>query len=116
MRLRTASFATQPGGRPDVSTGAGPTERLFVTCELSDAARVHLAPQATALARPLGGHAVEPANLHLTLVFLGTTPAADVAALARVLGGACRPLRAIRARQLATAVARQFAPTESRLM
>ena len=103
MRLRTASFATQPGGRPDVSTGTGPTERLFVACELSDAARVHLAPQATALARTLGGHAVASANLHLTLVFLGPTPAADVAALAQLLGGACRPLRAIRARQLATA-------------
>ena len=86
-----------------MSTEPGPTERLFVACELSDAARAHLAPQATELARTLGGNPVTPTDLHLTLVFLGPTPAGDAAAIHDQLSRACRSLPTIDARQLAVA-------------
>jgi 2'-5' RNA ligase len=85
-----------------VTDAAGPTERLFVACELSDAARAYLAPQAAARARELDGRPVPAANLHLTLVFLGATPAADVPAIHDVLARACGRLPAIHARQLET--------------
>lgn len=86
-----------------MSTEPGPTERLFVACELSGAARAHLAPQATEVARRLGGNPVTPTDLHLTLVFLGPTPSGDVAAIHDKLNRACRSLPTIDARQLAIA-------------
>jgi 2'-5' RNA ligase len=86
-----------------VSTEPGPTERLFVACEVSDAARAHLAAQATELARRLGGDPVRPTDLHLTLIFLGPTPFGDVAAIHHQISRACRSLPTIDARQLAIA-------------
>jgi 2'-5' RNA ligase len=86
-----------------VTRRTGASERLFVACELDDAARAHLAPQAAALGRALHGCPVPAANLHMTLVFLGATPAADVDAIERVLRHTCRHLPATRARQLMTA-------------
>lgn len=78
------------------------SERLFVACELDDTARAQLAAQAITLARSLHGRAVPAANLHLTLAFLGATPAADIEAIAGVIRDACRQLPATRARQLTT--------------
>jgi len=78
------------------------TERLFVAYELDAAARAHLAPQAVALAESLGGEPVPAAHLHMTLVFLGATPAADADAIHQSLRRACRHLPALEARQLAT--------------
>jgi len=71
-----------------------------VAAELGDTERAQLAPRATELARELDGRAVAPANLHLTLVFLGSTPSADVAAIHDALHHACRSLPTIHARQL----------------
>jgi len=86
-----------------VTRGTGTAERLFVACELDDAARAHLVPQAVALGHALRGRPVPAGNLHLTLAFLGATPAADVEPITRVLRRACRHLPPTRARQLATA-------------
>lgn len=79
------------------------TERLFVACEFDDAARAHLAPQAVALGHALHGAPVPAANLHMTLVFLGATPATELEAIDTVLRRACRHLPPTRARQLTTA-------------
>lgn len=86
-----------------MTRGPVATERLFVACELDDAARAHLAPQALALGHALHGAPVPAANLHMTLVFLGATPATELEAIGGVLQGACRHLPPTRARQLTTA-------------
>jgi 2'-5' RNA ligase len=85
-----------------MSSTSDATERLFVAYELDDAARSQLAPQAVALAAALGGQPVPAANLHMTLVFLGATPAADLDAIHQSLRRACRHVPALDARQLAT--------------
>ncbi len=79
------------------------TERLFVACELDDAARAHLAQQALAIGHTLRGAPVPAANLHMTLVFVGATPATELEAVGAVLQRACRHLPPTRARQLTTA-------------
>ena len=79
------------------------TERLFVACELDDAARAHLGPQAVALGHALHGAPVPATNLHMTLVFLGATPATELEAIHAVLRRTCRNLPPARTRQLETA-------------
>lgn len=79
--------------------------RLFVALPLPDDARARLAEWQLASLVPLGSaRLVAPANLHLTLAFLGARPAADVqpvrSELREAARDAVRPrLRALRYRE-----------------
>jgi 2'-5' RNA ligase len=63
--------------------------RTFVAIELGDDARAYLAREVTRLQRALPGvRWVDPANLHLTLVFLGELDDARLAAATEAAGAA----------------------------
>ena len=74
------------------------TERLFVACEPADATRAQLASLVAAAADRLGALPVPMSNLHLTLVFLGATPAALIPPISNALASACGGLEPIHAR------------------
>lgn len=60
--------------------------RLFFALWPDEAAKAKLSAQAKALQSQCAGHAVQPANLHLTLAFLGATPDARRAAIEAAAG------------------------------
>lgn len=71
----------------------GATARLFVAVDLPASARAELARwarAAAASARAGGGHVrlIAPESLHATLCFLGSTPVAEIDAIADVVAGA----------------------------
>ena len=59
--------------------------RTFLALWPDDAVRAQLAERSTTAARACAGRAPQPDTLHLTLVFIGTTPADRIAALLEMM-------------------------------
>jgi 2'-5' RNA ligase len=85
---------------PDPATR---TERLFVACDLPEAARADLARQAPRCARDADGRPTPPDKLHLTLAFLGAVPVPALPAVGDAVRRACRGHAPITSRQQCTA-------------
>lgn len=78
-----------------MSSGSGPTGRLFIAAQLPANIRDTLADYATRLEKAFAGRYVPAANYHVTLAFLGNTRLSAVLELDQVLREAAQDFEPI---------------------
>src|SRR5512132_2398798 len=78
---------TRDRAQPRMSGAKKPPLRTFLALWPDAAVRAQLAERSATAARACAGRAPPPDTLHLTLVFIGTTPAGRIGALSAMREG-----------------------------